>query len=216
MFYILPSSKKQSNMKGSQQSMPHTGFFETKAQKLVRCFRVGEDLLPVFRRFKNAFWESLEYWVLPPAVQKRIKERSLVLSPLLGIALIDSPVPNYNFGWEDECEGVKLRDFWVQDIKNLTKKLLEDKVVMLFVGKKEASLLDLSTADKVITFEYYRANKKVKNPMPHRAYTLRYIAEKNLNISDLFKINFYDYTVESIQEKGRYINVLLKSEGRYI
>lgn len=218
MYYVLPSSKKQSKLKAGQ----HVGTFEgrfahlhQKAERLMRCFDVYGEPLPLWRRFKNRFWESLEYWVLPPAVQKRINDRSIVLSPLFGIASVESPIPEYHFGWEDTCEGVKVKDYWIKDIKNLTRKLFEGKKVVLFVGK-ETALLELSTAERVITFEYYRGEKKVRNPMRHKAFTLRYIAEMDLALEDFSKINFYDYSVNDVIQKGKKILFVLRSEGRYI
>ncbi|MEZ0360709.1 MAG: hypothetical protein ABWK04_02245 [Hydrogenobacter sp.] len=218
MYYVLPSSKRQSRLKAGQ----YIGTFEErfahlhqKAERLIRCFGVYGEPLPLWRRFKNRFWDSLEYWVLPPAVQKRINDRSLVLSPLFGIASVESPIPEYHFGWEDICEGVKVKDYWIQDIKNLTRKLFEGKKVVLFVGK-ETALLELSTAERVITFEYYRGEKKVRNPMRHRAFTLRYIAEMDLALEDFSKINFYDYSVNDVIQKGKKILFVLRSEGRYI
>ena len=42
-----------------------------------------------------------------------------------------------------------------------------------------------------------------------------YIAEKELQLSELHRINFFDYKVEDIREKGKHIYVILRSEGRY-
>jgi len=218
VFYVLPSSKKQSKMKGSYQDYKDERFASLypKAKELMRCFDVKEEFLPLFLRYKNKFWDSLEYWVLPPAVQARIKERSVVLSPLLGLASVESPMPAYSLDWKSICQGKTLREYWKEDIKKLSRELFEGKTVFLFVGKQEESLLDLSTASQIVVFEYYKAQQKVKNPLPHRAYTLRYIAERDLSLDELSKINFYDYKVEKIESSGKKIKVLLRSEGRYI
>ncbi|MGB9874159.1 MAG: hypothetical protein ACPLRS_04230 [Hydrogenobacter sp.] len=215
---MLPSSKKQSKMKGSYQEFSDERFAQLypKAKELMRCFNVKEEFLPLFLRYKNKFWDSLEYWVLPPPVQARIKDRSVVLSPLFGFASVESPMPEYVLDWKSICQGKTLKEYWKEDIKRLSRELFEGKTVFLFVGKQEESLLDLSTASQIVAFEYYRAKQKVKNPLPHRAYTLRYIAERDLSLDELFKINFYDYRVEKVERKGKRLKVLLRSEGRYI
>ncbi|MGC8853091.1 MAG: hypothetical protein ACP5P0_05755 [Hydrogenobacter sp.] len=85
-------------MKGSYQDYRDERFASLypKAKELMHCFNVKEEFLPLFLRYKNKFWDSLEYWVLPPAVQARIKERSVVLSPLLGLASVESLAPAYS------------------------------------------------------------------------------------------------------------------------
>lgn len=218
MFYVLPSSKKQSKMKGSHQEFSDERFAQLypKVEELMRCFNVKKEFLPLFLRYKNMFWQSLEYWVLPPPVQARIKDRSVVLSPLLGLASVESPMPEYVLDWTSTCQGKTLKEYWKEDIKRLSKELFEGNTVFLFVGKQEESLFDLSTASEVVVFEYYRAKQKVKNPLRHKAYTLRYIVEKDLRLDELFKINFYDYKVEKVEKKGKRLKVLLRSEGRYI
>lgn len=218
MFYVLPSSKKQSKMKGSYQEFIGRRFAQLypKTKELMRCFNVKEEFLPLFLRYKNRFWDSLEYWVLPPLVQARIKDRSVVLNPLLGLASVESPMPEYVLDWKSTCQGKTLKEYWKEDIKRLSKELFEGKTVFLFVGRQEESLLDLSTASEVVVFEYYKAKQKVKKPLTHRAYTLRYIAEKDLSLDELFKINFYDYKVEKVERKGKRLKVFLRSEGRYI
>lgn len=70
-------------------------------------------------------------------------------------------------------------------------------------------------AEKLVSFQYYRKGKIVNNPAKHYAYTLRYIAEKGLSPFELFRINFYDYRVESVEDRGKKVIVKLMSEGGY-
>jgi len=208
MLFVLPSSKRQSKT-GNQVWMPRE-----ESKKLLECFGVGGYALPLYRRFKNGFWDGLEFWVLPPPVQKRIVENSLILCPLLGLARVDEPIPHYSFGWGDECNGVKVKEYW--QIKERTRETLKDKEVVLFVGKRELALLDTSLARRVVRFEYYRKGKKLKNDQRHKAYTLRYIAEWNLKLEDFNRINFFDYKVADVVEKGKSMIFILHGEGRYI
>jgi cytoplasmic iron level regulating protein YaaA (DUF328/UPF0246 family) len=89
-------------------------------------------------------------------------------------------------------------------------------VVVPLVGSQEERLLDLGTAHKVVRFFFYKKGQKVINPQPHRAYLLRYIAEKRLSLEELLRLNFYDYKVKDIEEKGRLIRVIVEGQGAYI
>jgi cytoplasmic iron level regulating protein YaaA (DUF328/UPF0246 family) len=55
-----------------------------------------------------------------------------------------------------------------------------------------------------------------RSPQSHRAYLLRYIAEKSLSLEELSRLNFYDYKVKEIEEKGRLIKVIVEGQGAYI
>jgi len=175
-----------------------------------------EDLLPVWRRFKNSFWDSLEFWVLPPPVQSFIAQRSFVLSPLLGLVDINSPMPYAPISWQESCNGKKPKDLWKDSLKNLCKTIFDGETVLSFLGKEEEKLLDFRPSAQVIRFVFYKKGKKVINTQRHRAYVLRYIAEKGLNPEELHRINFYDYRVKEMVKKGKTLYVIFEGEGAYI
>jgi Uncharacterized protein conserved in bacteria len=143
-------------------------------------------------------------------------ESSVVLSPLFGLLRVDTPIPYAEHSWEDNCQGSKLKDWWKASLKQVSKELFKDQVVVPLVGRQEEGLLDLRTAHKVVRFFFYKKGQKVINPQPHRAYLLRYIAEKRLSLEELSKINFYDYRVKEIEEKGRLIRVIVEGQGAYV
>ncbi len=221
MYYLLPSSLKQSKLKlrfenEDEQSVSFDEF-EPIRKTLIKCAFLDKSahLLPVWRRFKGPFWDSLEFWVLPPVVQKRIEKHSLVLSPLYGFLSISNLIPLYKLKWESLCYEKKVKELWRPVLKEKSREIFRDKVIFNFLGN-ESRLLDFSTTRKTVEFEFYRKDKKVKSNARHKAYVLRYIAERDLDISQLDKINFYDYKVESILEEKNTIKVTMKSEGRYI
>lgn len=190
---------------------------EPLALAVERSFlKGGDELLPVWKRFKSPFWESLEFWVLPPPVAQFIDEHSLVPSPVYGILKPSSCIPYLPISWQEGYEGKSLYTFWKEHLRPLSSRLFEDKTVFLFAGKKELSLFDLRKAKRLVKFTYYRKDQKVKNPSKHWAYTLRYIGEKRLELDSLHKINFYDYKVERIEEKGILLEVVMRGEGGYI
>ncbi|ADC89870.1 conserved hypothetical protein [Thermocrinis albus DSM 14484] len=185
--------------------------------KMMECTHANMDnLLPVWRRYKGPFWESLEFWVLPPPVQKRLAERSVVMSPLLGLVHIDTPIPYAPIGWKDVCNGKRVGELWRSYIRELTKEIFSDQVVFSFLGREEEKLVDLSKAKLVVRFIYRKKGRVVTNSQPHRAFTLRYIEEKNLSPDHLEKINFYDYRVTHKELRDNVLTVILESEGRYI
>lgn len=221
MYYLLPSSLKQSRLRlnvGSKKSWS-VGLdeFDSIKSALAKCASLDESapLLPVWRRFKGPFWDSLEFWALPQAVQERIESFALVLSPLYGFLSIWSSIPLYRLGWDSFCNGKRVKELWKPLLKEKSREIFKDKVLFDFLGA-ESSLLDFSTAKKVVRFEFYRKDRKVRSNAKHRAYTLRYIAERNLNTSQLASINFYDYKVEDVAEDGNRTVVKIRGEGKYI
>ena len=221
MFYLLPSSKRQSKITlRLQNSNGHHIHFDDLSHVRVRlneCAQIDTTIqpVPVWRRFKNSFWSSLEFWVLPPSVQRRIEDRGIVLSPLYGFLKVNDLIPFYMLTWEDYCNSTKVWDVWKPILKEKSKELFKDKVVLNLLGR-EKELLDLSTARKTVEFKFFKKDRRVKDDSRHKAYVLRYIAEKDLDISDLHKINFYDYRVKEIEEEGKKISVVMGSEGKYI
>ncbi|RMH00566.1 MAG: peroxide stress protein YaaA [Aquificota bacterium] len=219
LLFILPYSKRQSRLKVKDCGENRFAFPEVEplAVKVEESFLKGEKhLLPAWKRFKSVFWESLEFWVLPPPVAQFIDEHSLVFSPVYGLLKPSSCIPYLPVDWKESYEGKSLFAFWKEHLKALSPKLLEGKTLFLFAGARERSLLDLKEAERLVSFEYYRKDQKVKNPAKHWAYTLRYIAEKGIDMDSLHRINFYDYKVEDIQEKGKRFLVRMRSEGRYV
>ncbi|MCX8164150.1 MAG: peroxide stress protein YaaA [Aquificaceae bacterium] len=215
--FLLPYSKKQHaiNYRDCNEDRFYLKEFEPFSRLLERNFLQNSNLAPLYRRFADTFWESLEFWVLPPRVKEYIKEHSWVLSPLYGLLKPTACVPYVPLSWKEEHGGKILLEFWKEHIRNLSKRMLEGKRVIPLIPEEHFSLFDFSHAEKVIKFEYYRKNEKVKNPSKHRAYTLRYITEKELSLPDFQRINFYDYKVEKVEEKGRVVLVKLRSEGKY-
>jgi cytoplasmic iron level regulating protein YaaA (DUF328/UPF0246 family) len=220
--FIFPWSKRQSKIKLREkypvglEVYPFEGL-NPKRIEVINCLGINmEEPLPLWRRLKGRFWESLEFWVLPPPVQEFIVESSVVLSPLFGLLKVDTPIPYAEQSWEDNCQGSELKDWWKESLKQTSKEIFKDQVVVPLVGKQEEGLLDLGTAHKVVRFFFYKKGQKVINPQPHRAYLLRYIAEKRLSLEELSKINFYDYRVKEIEEKGKLIRVIVEGQGAYI
>jgi len=84
IFYLLPSEKKQSVMdlvKGDYFSIwenrERNRFPELNPyrKELIEHFNVEtKPLAPAWRRYKGKFWDSLEFWCLPPEVQQNIIE----------------------------------------------------------------------------------------------------------------------------------------------
>lgn len=189
--------------------------FEQFARSIEKRFVSDETLAPLYRRFGGPFWESLELWVLPPPVVNYIRENSWVLSPIYGLLKPTTCIPYATASWQTTFEGKRLIDFWKTHIRNLSRKLLEGKMLVPFVGGRYLRLFDLKAPMGVLRFEYYKRDKKVRNLAKHYAYTLRYIVEKGVSLSSLERINFYDYRVESVEQRGKDIVVVLRSEGRY-
>lgn len=189
--------------------------FEPLARSLEKRFVRDATLAPLHRRFGGPFWESLELWILPPPVVNYIREHAWVLSPLYGLLKPTACIPYAVVSWQTTFEGKELIDFWKPHIRNISRKILEESLLVPFVGSRYLRLFNLKAPKGVLRFEYYRRDKRVINPAKHYAYTLRYIAEKGVSVSDLERINFYDYRVESVEQKGRDMVVVLRSEGRY-
>ncbi|MDW8033194.1 MAG: peroxide stress protein YaaA [Aquificaceae bacterium] len=215
--FILPYSKKQCpvSFRVCNSERFNLAEFEPFARLLEKSFSEDGSLAPLYRRFSGPFWDSLELWVMPPKVMEYVRENSFVLSPLYGLVKPTACIPYAPIGWQELYQGKTLFDFWKEHIKKLSSKLFKDKVLVPLVPKEHLSFFDLKVVEKVVSFQYYKKGKRVKNPAKHYAYTLRYIAEKGLSPSELFKINFYDYGVESVEDRGRRVFVNLRSEGGY-
>lgn len=215
--FLLPYSKRQSRLSMKNCTGERFSLLELEplARTVERVFLSNSELSPLYRRFKSLFWENLEFWVLPPPVAKYVEEHSWVLSPVYGLLKPTACLPYMPVGWEELYEGERLKDFWKRHLRNLSEKLFKDKVLVPFVGKVELSLFDLKKAETIIRFEYYRKDQKVKNPSRYYAYTLRYMAERGISLQELERINFYDYRVEKVVQRGRTVKVVMRSEGRY-
>jgi len=222
MLFLLGSSKRQSRIRLKESISAGVEVYPfqeltAKRVELINCFGISmEDLLPAWRRYKNNFWDSLEFWVLPPAVQNFISDHSLVLSPILGLISINSPLPYAPLSWDDECNGKRLKDWWKEDLRRISKDLFKGKTVISLLGSKEEKILSFESVSKLVRFEFYKKGQKVKNPQRHRAYALRYIAEKRLPLEDFHKINFYDYQVKEIKEEEKTIRIIFEGAGAYI
>lgn len=225
-FYLLPWSREKSRMDLMKRDL-----FEVWKDKelnrfpelnplreaLIRSFGVEiSPLAPAYRRYKNKFWEELSFWALPLKVQEDIKEKGLVFSPLFGVIGAGDPIPFYELSWKDAYEGKELKDFWREHLSQLLGKLFEGETVYDFTSTEERGAVSFPEGTRRVLFEYYRGDKRVINTLPHRAYTLRYIVEKDVTLETLHKINFLDYKVKDVREEESYVKVILQSEGKYI
>ncbi|MCS6957545.1 MAG: peroxide stress protein YaaA [Aquificaceae bacterium] len=215
--FILPYSKTQYRMKVKDCHTVDYSLQELEplSRALEKHFCQNNSLAPLYRRFGGFFWENLELWVAPPKVMDYIRENSYVLSPVYGLVKPDACLPYAPVGWNEVYQGNTLFEFWKVHLRDIWHKLLSGRTVVPFMPERYYPLLDLSEAQRVVKFVYYRKDQKVKNPLRHYAYTLRYIAEKGLSLEDLHKINFYDYRVEKLEERGRNLILTMRSEGRY-
>jgi len=225
ILYLLPSERKQSSMdlvkEDFFEALPRLSFpfLNTYRREIAEFFGVKRTpLLPLWRRYKGPFWDSLEFWCLPPEVQKKLEERGMVISPLLGFAKPYDLAPKYSFSFSDKVGKRSLASYWRPVLRSLFPEAVREfPIIMSFVSKEEEALLGIPEDKILVRFEYYKKGKKVLNSRAHRAYTLRYILEKGVEkIEDLGRINFYDYTVKEIIRDKNLIKVILEGEGNYI
>ncbi|MFN3598810.1 MAG: peroxide stress protein YaaA [Aquificaceae bacterium] len=217
LLFLLPYSKKQHpiTFKNCAENRFNLEEFEPLSRLFEKGLSLNSTLAPLYRRFGNSFWESLELWVMPPDVVKYIVDNSWVLSPIYGLIKANACIPYGPIDWRELYQDKSLFDFWKNHIRNLSEKLLKGKWLVPFVSKRYLSLFDISSTEGIVKFEYYRKEAKVKNPQKHYAYTLRYIAEKNIDLFQIHRINFYDYKVHEVVHKEKEKLVILKSEGKY-
>ncbi|NPA41187.1 MAG: peroxide stress protein YaaA [Aquificae bacterium] len=222
-FFLLPHSGQQSRMdivrKDLFEVWEENGFSQINPlrEALIRHFKVKTSpLAPTYRRLKGRFWEELSFWALPKKVQEEIQEKSLVPSPLFGLLKVEDLIPQYELDWNDEYEGEKLYSFWKRHLKELLESTLSGQVVFDLASTQDRKALTIPENAQVISFIYYRKEKRVINTLPHRAYTLRYIVEMKVDLDTLEKINFLDYKVREIREEGNALLVVMESEGKYI
>ncbi len=225
VFYLLPWSKKRSSVDTVKRDLIDVwkegignrfSELDPLRGKIIETFKVRtHPLTPVWRRYKGRFWEELSFWALPKKVQERIEERGIVPSPLFGVLGVGDLIPNYELTWDVRFLGKTLRSFWRRELRELLFKLFDDATVFDFLSS-DRSVFSFPDSTKRITFEYYRKGMRVRNPLPHRAYTLRYIAEKGIDPEELWRVNFLDYKIKDMQERGREIKVILQSEGNYV
>ncbi len=222
-YFLLPRGKQQSKMDlikdDLRNLLPAMSFpmLNQLREHLIEHFGVKTSpLAPAYRRYKSKFWEELSFWALPKKVQEEISEQGLILSPLFGLIKLEDPLPVYEVSWRDYYELKTLKAFWKEHLSSLWERTVFGEVLYDFSSHDERGIVDTDCARKVIRFVYIRKGKKVINSLPHRAYTLRYIVEKDLPWEDLGKINFLDYEVKEIKEEDKQVTVILESEGKYI
>ena len=226
ILYLLPSEKKKSKMDlvkedyfsiiGEKEKNRYQ-FLNDLRKELIQEFHVKTyPLLPAWRRYKGKFWESMEFWCLPSKVQQRIIDRGIIVSPLFGLLAVNDLIPEYYVSFSDKYKGVSLKKLWKEELKDYLNETLKNSVIFDFLTTEQREVVNFPEGSKVVRFEYVRKGKRVVNPMPHRAYTLRYIAEKDVNLQNLEKINFYDYKVKEIREDKNLITVVMEGEGKYI
>ena len=226
ILYLLPSERQQSSMDlvkedyfniWEDKEKNRFSFLNPYREKLIKAFKVKTNpLLPAWRRYKGKFWDSLEFWCLPGKVQQDIIDKGIIVSPLFGLLGVSDLIPKYAVEFSDVYGGKTLKTFWKEILKEHTRKLLDGALIFDFLTSEQREVVNFPENVKIVRFEYLKKGKNVVNPMPHRAYTLRYIAERNLGEEGLEKINFYDYKVKGVKEKGNVINVIMEGEGKYI
>ncbi|MFN7065579.1 MAG: peroxide stress protein YaaA [Aquificaceae bacterium] len=212
LLFLLPYSKRQHRItpKECREDRFNLEEFEPFSRLIEKRFSIKGSLAPLYRRFSGSFWESLELWVMPSRVINYVVENSWVISPLYGLIKPNACIPYAPLDWRED-----LFDFWKAHIRNLSERLLKGRVLIPFLSKRYKSLFDLSFSEEIIGFEYYRKGMKVKNPDKHYAYTLRYIVEKEIDLSEFHRINFYDYQVHEVIKRDKQTIICLRSEGRY-
>lgn len=215
--FLLPYSvtQRKVSFKDCEKGILGPEEFEPLRRALEKEFVSDDSLAPLYRRLSGIFWESLEMWVLPPDLIDYLEENSWVISPLYGLIRPTACVRYAPIRWDDTFGGISLFSFWKEHIRNLSDRLFEGRLVVPFIGRRYLSLFRLDRARGIVNFEFYRKDRKVKNPLRHYAYVLRYMVEKKVDLSGLERINFYDYRVESIERKAGTIKVVMRSEGRY-
>lgn len=226
IFYLLPSERKQSsmdlvkddyfNIREDKEKNRFT-FLNPHREKLLKEFKIPTSpLLPAWRRYKGKFWDSLEFWCLPSKVQQDIVDKGIIISPLFGMLAVSDLIPAYAVNFNDTYKGKTLKSFWKEILPNYVERILSGGLIFDFLTSEQREVIGFPKNAKIVRFEYLKRGKKVVNPMPHRAYTLRYIAEKRVNEENLEKINFYDYKVKEVLQEGNTIKVILEGEGKYI
>ena len=225
VFYLLPRGTQQkpySTLRGGKEELiSHLGDsfpeLEDLRLKLIEGLSIDlNSLAPAWRRYASRFWEELCLWAMPERVKKEVEEKGILLSPLLGIIRAGDPVPLYSADWKNTVGTRTLYEIWKGRIKEISSQLFKDAVIYDFLTSEERDLVDLSTSFLRISFVYLKKGKKLRNTLPHRAYTLRYIVEMKVTPDSLEKINFLDYRVTEIIKKGNSITALLESEGKYL
>lgn len=182
------------------QEKRHEAFKLLKAKK-------SKEGGALWRISKDKFWEGLHMHVMPKAVKERIFERTIVLHPIMGML---SPADKV-CKWDISCQ-YKYMAFWKEDIKRYI--LNDDFIVFNFLPSSFDRLLPKET--KVVNFKYMIKDKPMKDSSLVKAYTMRYIVEKDIkSIEELKKINFLDFVVSDMQEEDNVIAVYMHSEGKY-
>ncbi|GAB6078748.1 peroxide stress protein YaaA [Hydrogenobaculum acidophilum] len=177
-----------------------------EAFKLLKAKKPKEGG-PLWRIYKDKFWEGLHMHVMPKAVKERIFERTIVLHPIMGMLSPEDKVCK----WEVSCQ-YKNMSFWKEDISNYISN--DDFLVFNFLPASFEKLLPKNI--KLVSFKYTIKDRPMKDSSLAKAYTMRYIVEKDITSVEAFKkINFLDFVVSDVKEEGQNIVVHMISEGKY-
>ncbi len=145
--------------------------------------------------------------VMPKAVKERIFERTIVFHPIMGMLSPEDRVCK----WEISCQ-LKNMSIWKEDIARYLSN--DEFLVFNFLPVSFEKLLPKNI--KLVSFRYMIKDNIIRDSSLVKAYTMRYIVEKDINsIEEFKKINFLDFTVSDIKEEGRNIMVHMSSEGKY-
>ncbi len=222
-FYLLPWSRKQSSVSTLDADLREVwdrhAFAELNPlrERLIEHFGLTTSpLAPAWRRYSGRFWEELSAWALPGRVREEIERRGILFSPLFGLLSAGDPVPRYSLRWEDGCGGVSLRNLWTLALRPVLCDLFDSTVLYDFLSSRDRRLLFVPQNTLRVSFLFYRRDRRVLNDLPHRAYTLRFMVERSLDLHSLDRINFLDYSVSEVRERGRELVVVLRGGGAYL
>jgi len=222
-FYLLPWSRKQSSVSTLNADLREVwskhAFAELNPlrERLIGHFALNPaPLAPAWRRYSGRFWEELCAWALPGRVLAEIERRGILFSPLFGLLSAGDPIPRYTLNWQDRCGEVSLRNLWTLALRPVLCDLFDSAVLYDFLSSRDRKLLFVPRNALRVSFLFYKRDRRILNDLPHRAYTLRFMVERSLDIHTLEKINFLDYSVSEIRERGQEVEVVLRGGGAYL
>ncbi len=184
-------------------------FLEKKRKEVFKLLKAKKPKkgASLWRIYKDKFWEGLHMHVMPKAVKERIFERTIVLHPIMGMLSPEDKVCK----WEISCQP-KFMSPWKEELSKYLSN--DDFLVFNFLPSSFEKLIPKNI--KIVNFKYSIKDKPLRDSSLVKAYTMRYIVEKDItSIEDFKKINFLDFTVEGIKEETQSITVYMTSEGKY-
>ncbi len=161
----------------------------------------------LWRIYKGKFWEGLHMHALPKAVKERIFERTIVLHPIMGMLSPEDKVCK----WYSPCDYGRIK-LWENELHEYLKG--KDFIVFNFLPNSFEKMFPKSI--NLVNFRYTVKNKPLKDSSLVKAYTMRYIVEKDItDTENLSKINFLDFKVTNISIEKNTTTVYMEAEGKY-